>query len=392
MKASIVIGSSFGDEGKGYTVDALCRQHKNSLVIRHNGGSQAGHTVELSDGRKHVFKTFGSGSFRGSPTLLSRFFIFNVDVFVDELSDLGHDYTVYADEECKLTTPYDMLINWAIEDARGNDRHGSCGYGINETETRHAYDPKFQIFVSDLNDLESYRNKLKIIEKEWVPLRLKWLGLNLDIHLSDKDIQMYFIRCKIANENITKVKSADVIKQWKDDLIFEGAQGLLLDQNNELFFPHVTHSNTGIKNACQLLKEWKIKSADVYYITRSYLTRHGAGPLPFEDASMHFLDKTNEPNEYQGTLRFAPLNIDLLTYSISNDLKNANDIDLTTHIVMTCTNQIENALKYVHNDVVKETKDFADVCKLLNTHNIHISNGPTAESISFNNLKADKFI
>lgn len=97
---------------------------------------------------------------------------------------------------------------------------------------------------------------------------------------------------------------------------------------------------------------------------------------------MHFLDKTNEPNEYQGILRFAPLNIDLLTSSISNDLKNANNIDLTTHIVITCANQIENALKYVHKDIVKETKDFADVCKLLDVDNVYISDGPTAENLT----------
>ena len=383
MKASIVIGSSFGDEGKGYTVDALCRQHKGSLVIRHNGGSQAGHTVELNDGRKHVFKTFGSGSFRGSPTLLSRFFIFNADVFVGELSDLGLGHTVYVDKQSKLTTPYDMLINWAIEDARGASRHGSCGYGINETETRHAYDPKFQVFVSDLDDLESYRMKLKLIEEEWVPIRLKQLSFDLsNVRISDSDIEKYLDRCKTVNLNIRKVDSPNLIKNRHGHLIFEGAQGLLLDQDNKQFFPHVTRSYTGIKNACELLKEWGIDDADVYYVTRSYLTRHGAGALPFEDSDMHFLDATNEPNEYQGTLRFAPLNVDLLNSAISNDLKNANDVNLTTHIVITCVNQIEYKLRYVYEGVIEEAEDFTDVYKLLNVNRLHISDGPTAESLN----------
>ena len=382
MKASIVIGSSFGDEGKGYTVDALCNQHKDSLVIRHNGGSQAGHTVELSDGRKHVFKTFGSGTFRGSPTLLSRFFIFNVDVFVGELSDLGYEHKVYADMQCKLTTPYDMLINWAIEDARGNNRHGSCGYGINETETRHAYDEKFQVFVSDLDDLESYRNKLKLIEEEWVPIRLKQLSFDSKIRLHGFELELYLERCKQVNSYISKVDSPDLIKNRHGHLIFEGAQGLLLDQDNKQFFPHVTRSYTGIKNACELLKEWGIEEADVYYVTRSYLTRHGAGSLPFEDSLMRFIDKTNERNEYQGTLRFAPLNVDLLNSSISNDLKNANGVNITTHIVITCVNQIKDKLKYVYNGVIGRAEDFADVYKLLNANSIHISNGPTSESLN----------
>lgn len=381
MKASIVIGSSFGDEGKGYTVDALCSQHKNALVVRHNGGPQAGHTVELSDGRKHVFKSFGSGSFRGSPTLLSRFFIFNVDVFVGELSDLQYKYKVYADKQSKLTTPYDMLINWIIEDTRCKNRHGSCGYGINETETRHAYDPKFQTFVSDLDDLESYRKKLKLIEEEWVPIRLKQLSLDSKICLHGYELELYLERCKQANSYISKVDSQDLIKNRHGHLIFEGAQGLLLDQDNKQFFPHVTRSYTGIMNACILLKEWGIEEADVYYVTRSYLTRHGAGKLPFEKSKMHFEDSTNMPNEFQGTLRFAPLNIDLLNSSIVNDLKNANGINLTTNIVMTCVNQIEDELKYVYGGRIEKTKDFSDVYKLLNYDNIYISNGRTAESL-----------
>jgi len=381
MKASIVIGSAFGDEGKGYTVDAICSKNPNSLVIRHNGGSQAGHTVELSDGRKHVFKTFGSGTLRGCPTLLSRFFIFNVDVFYDESSELGHGHTVYVDEQSKLTTPYDMLINWAIEDARGDNRHGSCGYGINETETRHTYDKRFQIFVNDLNNLESYRKKLKIIEEEWVPLRLKQLALDLpSICLSEAELKNYLKRCEVVNSYIAKIKSDTLIQNWNGDLVFEGAQGLLLDQDNKQFFPHVTRSYTGIKNACELLKEWGIKRADVYYVSRSYLTRHGAGPMPFEDKNLFYVDKTNTPNEYQGTLRFAPLNIDLLKSAISNDVKNANSVLLTTNLVMTCVNQIEGSLKYVHNNELKETNDFSQACALLNLDNTYISKSPIAES------------
>jgi len=94
------------------------------------------------------------------------------------------------------------------------------------------------------------------------------------------------------------------------DPVFEGAQGLLLDQGNKEFFPHVTHSNTGMKNVEILCAQAGITEKEIYYVSRTYLTRHGAGRLPGEDAAMSFEDLTNRQNQFQGPLRFAPLNAD----------------------------------------------------------------------------------
>ena len=80
MRARVVIGSNFGDEGKGLTVDYLCHQGA-GVVVRFNGGAQAGHTVCL-DRLRHVFSHFGSGTLRGVPTYLSQFFIVNPIMFV----------------------------------------------------------------------------------------------------------------------------------------------------------------------------------------------------------------------------------------------------------------------------------------------------------------------
>jgi hypothetical protein len=96
------------------------------------------------------------------------------------------------------------------------------------------------------------------------------------------------------------------IGQCKDP-VFEGAQGVLLDQNNKEFFPHVTHSNTGMKNVEILCDQAGIAKKEIYYVSRTYLTRHGAGPLPGHDPAMSFEDDTNTPNPFQGAMRFAPL-------------------------------------------------------------------------------------
>jgi len=132
------------------------------------------------------------------------------------------------------------------------------------------------------------------------------------------------------------------------DPVFEGAQGLLLDQNNKEFFPHLTRSNTGMRNVNALAEMAGFTDLDIYYVTRTYLTRHGAGPLPGEDASMHFEDKTNGQNEWQGALRFAPLKWDPLQLRCFKDCEGKHDYK----IVMTHCDQLDppfrGAQLYVH--------------------------------------------
>ena len=72
-----VIGGGYGDEGKGLVTGFWAQNLRNPLVIRFNGGAQAGHSRELKDGRRHIFSHFGSGTFEGAPTFLSKYFVIN---------------------------------------------------------------------------------------------------------------------------------------------------------------------------------------------------------------------------------------------------------------------------------------------------------------------------
>lgn len=85
MRARAVIGASFGDEGKGLVTDYLCAIQGAGIVVRFNGGAQAGHTVVTPDGLRHVHHHFGSGTLWGTPTFLSQFFIVNPIAFLAEL-------------------------------------------------------------------------------------------------------------------------------------------------------------------------------------------------------------------------------------------------------------------------------------------------------------------
>src|SRR5581483_6122621 len=177
-KAIAVVGANFGDCGKGLVTDFLCARENATLVVRYNGGSQAGHTVLTPEGYRHVFSHFGSGTFLNVPTFLSHFVVVNPVLFHREFIDFemlgsGAKVCVYADLNCRVTTPVDMLINQALEDRRGHGRHGSCGVGFNETIER-SMNPMYDLRFRDLRDPDA---RLEKIRDEWLPWRLKNLGL-----------------------------------------------------------------------------------------------------------------------------------------------------------------------------------------------------------------------
>lgn len=358
MKVDAVIGANFGDERKGGTVDYLAAPSgQDCLVVRFNGGAQAGHTVVTPEGQRHVFSHVGSGAFTGATTFLSRFFVVNPVYLYKELSQLkalGVTPEIVVDYNCLVTTPYDMLINQAIEKARGVNRHGSCGAGLNETIVRNLTD-RFTLTVNDTWAIGALWDRLKDIRGIYVPQRLEQLGITLD----KKDVEL------LNNRNLFErfyddcvkllsfVSAADsrVLKSY-NHVIFEGAQGLLLDEEHE-YFPHVTRSKTGLRNVVTLAQEVGITDLTVYYATRCYLTRHGAGPLPGEMGEKPYSkieDLTNIPNPYQDSLRFAYLDLDLLHRTILKDLGEAKSVKITPRIAISCLDQVDGEVKFIRNE------------------------------------------
>lgn len=355
-KAQIVIGSNLGDEGKGLVTDFLtARSGPGVVVARFNGGAQAGHTVTTPDGKRHVFSHFGSGSFLGAATYLSRFFVCNPLVFFREeaqLSALDLTPAVYADSACPVTTPYDIMINQIAEDFRGKNRHGSVGVGFGETVDRHL--AGYETTMADLGNVVSLRKTLDRIRTEWLPVRLAKHGITGIDEKWQKRIQSEELRERFIGDCVlfySRIKSAapDFLAR-QENIVFEGAQGLMLDQDRG-WFPYVTRSNTGLKNAAALALEAGIDEVDVYYATRAYATRHGAGPLlhelpeaPYE--GIH--DATNIHNTYQGTLRFGWLDIDQMGRSVRDDLSDApQGLRVNPRLVVTCMDQVDNAVTFI---------------------------------------------
>ena len=332
MIARAVVGANFGDESKGLTVDYICATQGAGIVVRFNGGCKAGHTVVMEDGRRHVFQHFGAGSFRGIPTYLSQYFIVNPIAFYDEkerLGKLGLSPLVFAHPECLVTTFADMIINQELETRRGKDRHGSVGLGVNETVERSGV-PELKITMADIwNGAKSLERKLVDICTKYATFRI-----GKPIENPENMISAFVAGCAdLANElnplGITQCR----------DPVFEGAQGLLLDQNNKEFYPHVTRSNTGVKNVRALCAQAGIDNIEAYYVSRTYLTRHGAGHLPGEDPRMSFYDDTNKSHKFQGKLRFAPLDYVSLWKRVSEDFGSSKYKLVLTHMDQLATKQ-----------------------------------------------------
>nr|DAV57603.1 MAG TPA: adenylosuccinate synthetase [Caudoviricetes sp.] len=318
----IVIGANFGDCGKGLMTDYFS-QKPNSIVVCSNGGAQRGHTVTTSDGIRHVFHHFGSGTFNHASTYLSEDFIVNPIIFkqeYDELMNLGYIPNVYINQNCMLTTPFDMMANQIIEESRGKNKHGSCGLGIFETIKR------YKAGITDVdNHIREYY--LDQFERENIVLTDEWSRI-----FFDNGIFEHFLDDWDFMNNHSLVISDNYFLNQFDNIVFEAAQGLLLDQNNTEYFPHLTPSNTGIKNPKRIIEnvEWNDEiNIETCYVSRTYLTRHGAGKFPSECnkrfINEYMFDKTNVPNPFQDTLRYGTLDLGELYSRCSKDIGNFGD-------------------------------------------------------------------
>jgi adenylosuccinate synthase len=318
--AIITVGLGFGDEGKGAAVDFLTRSLHADLVVRYSGGGQAGHNVELADGRRHTFSQFGAGTLAGARTYLGPRMIISPTTMVpeaDHLSSLGaHDpwTTLTAHPDCLISTGYHIWMNRLREIARGTARHGSCGLGIGETRSywlRYGLDA---VFAQDLADRRALSMKLALVRDRFL-IEMQELA-RLDPDLSNR--MHHTMPCQeaevlqLASQRLTTSRALPN----SDTVIFEGAQGTLLDEWKG-FHPFTTWSTVTPLHAWEMLADYPEVQTSVIGITRAYATRHGEGPFPTACAKMsaEMTDPGNPGNDWQGKMRFGPLDMVLTEYA-----------------------------------------------------------------------------
>ena len=305
----IIAGLGYGDEGKGTTVDWLVRRYapghgRQTVVVRYNGGAQAAHNVVLPCGTHHTFSQFGSGTLAGAATFLSHHMIVNPSTMLvetDVLSTLPHPISigdplsrVHVDERALVTTRFHVAANRIRELVVGRGSHGSCGMGVHETVQDAALGQP-SLRVADLRDPILLARKLAEIQEakraellvpySQAPEYAKVQALEDEFSMLDTPsvVDVLAGRMLAWAGRVSIVADAwleEHLRKLGTMTIFEGAQGVLLDQTHG-FFPHVTHSDTTFANADALLADAGYDGPVLRYgVTRTYQTRHGAGPIP----------------------------------------------------------------------------------------------------------------
>ena len=358
MNTSIVLGLLFGDEGKGSITSFLTKNYK-SLVIRFNGGHQAGHTV-VENGYRHIFSSLGAGTLNGADTYISEYCTFYPYAFKQEINSLilnGFNPTVFVNPLTMITTPFDVFFNQKLEDV---NKHGSVGVGFGATIARNEETP-YKLYAVDLFNESILKHKLKNISNYY-----KFENSDNIITEFMKDISDI--------TSLLSITTLSDIKNNYEQIVFEGAQGILLDMNFG-YFPNVTRSNTTSKNALQIIKDNNLPIPNIIYCMRSYLTRHGNGPMINERRDFNFEDLTNKSHKYQGDFRQGEHSLNQIKYAISCDSSYSGFSLSNKMLFISCLDQTDNKIL-----IDGKKLEIGDLKKELGI-NIYVNNSVNTKTI-----------
>jgi adenylosuccinate synthase len=372
LRAYIVVDLGFGDCGKGLLTDFLARHLGAGVVVRYNGGAQAGHNVIAPDKRHHTFSQFGSGTFvPGVKTYLSKHVVIHPGALLiegDVLEGMGVRDAfarIRLSDQALIITPFHQAANHIREIARGQNRHGSCGVGVGEAVEDARSNFEDPILAGDLSDPPRLRRKLRSLRefkrgqlaelyKNKSPGRV--LAREWEIFEREDVIDSWISAIAPIGE-LGLVVSDSVLQRWlyqAETVIFEGAQGVLLDEDAG-FHPFTTWSRCTAANAHDLIQEM-MPDSGVFQIgvMRSYAVRHGPGPLPTETKVLSaIVSENNKYNQWQGAVRYGWFDAVLARYAL--DLVGRVDFLFLTHLDI-----LSHLEKWVYCTGYKMPLDFDD--------------------------------
>ncbi len=275
MKRIVVVGTQWGDEGKGKITDYLA-QHAD-VVVRYQGGNNAGHTV-VFDGQKHSLHLLPSGILNPKiDNVMANGMVINPKAFVEEIAKIETPFKLSISDRAHIVLPYHPELDKAYEKRKGDEKIGTTHKGIGPAYTDKS--ARIGIRVSTFIHPTRFYHELKTLVEQ------KNFELNAYDHaLVDLD-HIYQEYLPYAEQMRPYVKDTSVylnqLIEENKKILFEGAQGVLLCLDHGTY-PYVTSSsptassvpvNTGIA-------PWLIEGA--VGVTKAYTTRVGSGPMPSE--------------------------------------------------------------------------------------------------------------
>ena len=295
-KNVVVLGSQWGDEGKGKVVDLLT--DRAAAVVRFQGGHNAGHTLVIG-GEKTVLHLIPSGILRDNVMcLIGNGVVLSPSALFEELGMLEQRGVparerLRISEACPLILPYHVALDQAREIARGKSAIGTTGRGIGPT-----YEDKVSrrgLRLGDLLDEKVFAEKLAVV-MEYHNFSLKHYFKAAEVDYQSVLDEILGYREQLVEFIADIPAMLDNMRNEGHNIMFEGAQGTLLDIDQGTY-PFVTSSNTTAGGACT---GSGIGPKDLDYIlgiTKAYTTRVGAGPFPtelFDDVGKHLGEKGHE--------------------------------------------------------------------------------------------------
>jgi adenylosuccinate synthase len=289
MTCVVVVGSQWGDEGKGKIVDLLTE--KADAVVRYQGGNNAGHTVMFGD-QTFVLHLIPSGILRETLSVLGNGVVIDLPGLIQEIEelrrlDINVDTPLKISDRAHLVMPWHRTFDQLREARKGKAKIGTTGRGIGPT-----YEDKVGrsgIRVGDLRDPQFFRGRLEEIIPEKNHLLEHYFQSELPPFHLEQVLEEYLTH--FAKIEPFVVNSALLVNDLADagkNLLFEGAQGTFLDVDHGTY-PFVTSSNTVAGGVCAGSGIGPTKVSEVLGIVKAYTTRVGSGPFPTE-----LLDDTGE--------------------------------------------------------------------------------------------------
>lgn len=281
MKADVLLGLQWGDEGKGKVVDVLTPRY--NIVARFQGGPNAGHTLEF-DAKKFVLRSIPSGVFQhGQINIIGSGVVFDPVLFAQEARELeaaGVDLkaVLKISRKANIILPTHRLLDAAGESAKGKSKIGTTGKGIGP-----CYTDKISRNGLRLGDTEdNFSTKYEAARQRHLDM-LAALGAKVDLPALDEAEVKFFDALKYVSEFDLIDSEIYVNKSLAngESVLCEGAQGTMLDIDFGSY-PFVTSSNTVCAGACTGLGLAPKRIGEVFGIFKAYCTRVGAGPFPTE--------------------------------------------------------------------------------------------------------------
>ena len=277
----VIIGTQWGDEGKGKIIDWLSESTQG--VVRFQGGHNAGHTL-IINGQKTVLRLIPSGIMHASlPCFIGNGVVLSPEALFKEIGELesaGVDVRsrLRISEACTLILPYHIAVDQAREIKRGAAKIGTTGRGIGP-----AYEDKVArraLRVQDLFHPEAFAEKLKEVMEYHNFMLTQYLGASALDYQTVLDETLAFAE-QLRPMVIDVSATLHEIQEKGGRLLFEGAQGTLLDVDHGTY-PYVTSSNCVAGAAAAGAGVGPTKLNYILGITKAYCTRVGAGPFPTE--------------------------------------------------------------------------------------------------------------